>query len=314
MVGEVDGVLAFAAYGIGLVQNRGDAFLFFQGWEWDYDFFHTTHPYIVYWQDLWNDNNIRSSYLTAPSVWRSYFQMTGYLLDNANQRLWLRPRIPTSMGQQITNAPLLNIKCWGNLNFDGRITDVAGQIPKRTQRLSVTFDSLITVKQLVLNNNTDLDKPFVRVTSGNTGINDFTCSTEVSGLEKNIRITFKEPLQIGPSGLLVEVYTGEVSVGVPGDNRSLRESVLSINTTVIAKGRPIQYTVNEAGPVTIDLLALNGAKICTMLHQYIEKPGTYDFFWNNGKEEAVKLGSKIMVMRLSTRSGIISRLVSRELK
>ena len=38
LVGEVDGLLAFAAYGIGLVQNRGDAFLFFQGWEGDFNF------------------------------------------------------------------------------------------------------------------------------------------------------------------------------------------------------------------------------------------------------------------------------------
>ena len=36
VVGELDGLLAFAADGVGLVEDGGDAFLFGQGWEGDF--------------------------------------------------------------------------------------------------------------------------------------------------------------------------------------------------------------------------------------------------------------------------------------
>lgn len=35
VVGELDGLLAFAADGVGLVEDGGDAFLFGQGWDWN---------------------------------------------------------------------------------------------------------------------------------------------------------------------------------------------------------------------------------------------------------------------------------------
>lgn len=114
------------------------------------------------------------------------------------------------MNQQVVNTPLLNSKCCGNLNYDGRLTDIPNQSQMRTQKVSVTFDSLVTIKEIVLNNSMGTDKPFVRISLGSSAIDSFNCTTEGAGYEKNIRIVFKNPLQIGPCGLLAEVYADRV--------------------------------------------------------------------------------------------------------
>jgi hypothetical protein len=279
----------------------------------DYDFYHSARPQMVFWQDLWGVNNIYSSYMTAPSAWRSYFQMTGYLLDNAHQRLWVRPRIPKDMNQQIVNAPLLHPKCWGNLNYDGRLTDISDQSLKRTQRLSVTFDSIITIKELMLNNTTGQENPCVHISIGSSVIDNFTCTTEGAGLEKNIRVTFANPVQIGPCGLLAEVYMTQISVS-RSTSPSPHVPVLSINSSVIAEGIPIQYTVDAAGPITIDLMTLNGAKISTILQKSIEKPGSYNCFLKNRTMSSGVLSQRLMIVRLSTRSGSVCKLVSSVVK
>ncbi|MBN1604145.1 MAG: hypothetical protein JW915_21215 [Chitinispirillaceae bacterium] len=275
----------------------------------DYDFFHAANPEMVFWQDLWADNSIYSSYMTAPSVWRSYFQMTGYMLDNANNRLWIRPRIPQEMNQLIVNAPLLNSKCWGNLNYDGRLTDIPNQSLMRTQKVSVTFDSLVTIKEIVLNNSMGTDKPFVRISLGSSAIDSFNCTTEGAGHEKNIRIAFKNPLEIGPCGLLAEVYADRV--GFHNATRVTPQTQpLSINSGNISNGKPIHFSIDVAGPVTIDLLNLNGTKICTILQKHISSPGKHSAIWNNKATKTGTLSQKILVMRLIANSGSVCKLVS----
>jgi hypothetical protein len=280
--------------------------------KWDYDYFYAAHPNMVFWQDLWVDNTTPSSYLTAPSVWRSYFQMTGYLFDNAHQRLWIRPRIPAVMDQQITNAPLLNTKSWGNLNYDGKLTEIPGQTLKRIQKISVAFDSTVSVKEIVLNNNTGMENPSVIITSGGTNIDGFTCTAEGAGIEKNIRILFGSPVQIGPSGLQAEVFTDQASVSK--SDKVLHKSTLLIKNAPADMGKIIQYTVNSAGPVVIDLLQLNGKKTATVLQQNLKKPGTYNVIWKNRRINGVVLSPAMMVLRLTTHSGSICKLVTPEFR
>lgn len=231
------------------------------------------------------------------------------MLDNDNNRLWIRPRIPQEMNQQIVNAPLLNSKCWGNLNYDGRLTDIPNQSLMRTQKVSVTFDSLVTIREIVLNNSMGTDKPFVRISIGSSAIDSFNCTTEGAGHEKNIRIVFKNPLQVGPCGLLAEVYADRV--GFHNATRVTPQTLpLSINSGNISNGKPIHFCVDVAGPVTIDLLNLNGTKICTILQKHINSPGKYSAILNNKVIKTGTLSQKILVMRLIANSGSVCKLVS----
>ena len=276
--------------------------------KWDYDYYHTVRKDMVFWQDLWGDLGRYASYMTAPSVWRSYLQMTGYLLDNANKRLWLRPRIPSVMANRIVDAPLPNPYGWGNLYYDGNEAEAPGETEKRTQQLFVTFDSLVTVKEVVLNNNTMVDNPFVIVTLGETGIHDFACTTEGAAPEKNMKIAFTEPLQIGPSGMRIDVYTGEV--GVVHSSRTPYGPALSIHTSSIAAGRPISFTTDIPGTVTLDLLTIGGKKTGTLLRRSFPSPGKQTFIWNGATLEGGTTTPSVMVLRLRSPSGSVSRLVS----
>jgi hypothetical protein len=177
----------------------------------------------------------------------------------------------------------------------------------------VTFDSIITIKELMLNNTTGQENPCVHISIGSSVIDNFTCTTEGAGLEKNIRVTFANPVQIGPCGLLAEVYMTQISVS-RSTSPSPHVPVLSINSSVIAEGIPIQYTVDAAGPITIDLMTLNGAKISTILQKSIEKPGSYNCFLKNRTMSSGVLSQRLMIVRLSTRSGSVCKLVSSVVK
>jgi hypothetical protein len=169
--------------------------------KWDYDYEYSQVPAHVFWQDLNSTNTAYASYMTAPCVWRGMFQMTGYLLDNANNRLWIRPMVPTSMGKMITNAPLVNPRGWGTLNYDENPVASTG----RFQNITVAFDSLVAVKQIVLKNNTGSATPGVSVTISGTRVTGAVVAAEGSGYEKNIRVTFASPIQIGPQGVAIQV-------------------------------------------------------------------------------------------------------------
>lgn len=137
--------------------NQADAAMVIH--QQDYDEYYKNAPNQVHWQSLQvsSGNKGHDSYMTAPTVWHSYFQFCGYMIDNANKRLWIRPRIPTVMKGEIKDALLLNPKGHGTLNY--KETESAEQ----TQTIKVAFDNPVAIKELMLKNNTGVDAPFVLV-------------------------------------------------------------------------------------------------------------------------------------------------------
>ncbi len=105
-------------------------------------------PEFMFWQDILTYNTTMYSRSTkAPSVWRSYYQMTGYLLDKDFQRLWILPSLPSEMKGKLINAPLPAASRWGTLNYEE--TPISGHL----QNIDIRFDSNVTVRELIFKDN-----------------------------------------------------------------------------------------------------------------------------------------------------------------
>ncbi|HAJ79442.1 MAG TPA: hypothetical protein DCO75_06685, partial [Fibrobacteres bacterium] len=276
---------------------------------WDYEFYDSAAPGYVFWQDLWNTNSNYMSYTTAPSAWRSYFQFTGTLLDNANNRLWIRPIIPSSMAKTIKNAPIVNPKGWGTLNYtDSTVTVSTGT---RAQYMTVTFDSLTTIKEIVLKNNTTVTNPGIIIKNDGAIISGATSALEGSSLEKNVRITLASPIQVGTGGLYIKVFNGTVppeESGVINYRSNSKSSSIAITSSQIAKNSIITYSVPVSGMSTLELFQVNGAKIGTIAKKMVNA-GVNFFVWNGNTVNGNMVNSNVAVLRLTCSGGSMSRTV-----
>ncbi len=267
----------------------------------DYDYYYKQVPNMVFWQSLQegDGNTHKDSYMTAPLVWHSYFQFCGYMIDNANNRLWIRPRIPTDMKGKITNAILLNPKAHGTLDYDENGDDATGV----TQNITVKYDKPVTIKEFVLKNNTGMDAPYVAI----SGAVNPTIKTEGADPEKNIRVTLSTPIQIGPSGVQIQVSKNPVSVA--DVNRYNSVVPLAFNSSRLSAGTSIYYSVDVPGPVKIELFSINGAKIGTIMNQQISA-GSHALTWNGKTIDGRKVGSMFAVLRLSSANSSVTKMVS----
>ena len=278
--------------------------------KWDYDQFYGTTTALthVFWQDLWGTNTSYYSYMTAPGVWRSYFQMTGTMLDNANHRLWIRPMIPSSMNKTLTNASIINPKGWGLLNYTDSI------VSTRTQSMTVSFDSLTTISQVVLKNNTYPVVPQVAVSNNNTSIAATAITVTVdssfgSAFERLIRVTFTSPIQVGTGGLQIQVYKGAAPNGIINAvSVTNKADVMSITGNRIAAGKSIQYSTAKSGHVTMELISPNGARIGKIMSQDVSA-GAHTFVWNGKASSGTPVSAGVVLLRLSSESGTISKAV-----
>ncbi len=272
--------------------------------KWDWNYYYSASPGLVFWQTLRYEKSEKedyASYMTAPTVWRSYFQIIGYLIDNANQRLWIRPRVPTSMNKKIQNAILLNPKALGTLNYDETVSD------QRTQSMTVAFDSPVTIKEFMLKNNTGINNPGVLVVNNGTRISALTVKAEGSGFERNIRVTLSSPLEIGPEGVKIEVFAGEV--GTQDLKPIFPEYQLAIGTQQLRTGSSIRFSIDKNGPVVIELLNLNGSKITTLLNQDLQA-GDHSIIWNGNATTMNVVGSMTCILRLKSQRGSVAKAVT----
>jgi hypothetical protein len=281
----------------------GDADMGMEVHKWDYDYYYTGNPGYVFWQTLQRSNNEYASYMTAPCVWRSYFQMTGYMIDNAHNRLWIRPSIPSSMDKKITNALLLNPKGMGTLNYDENTDPTA---PKRIQKIDISFDSLVTIKEIVLKNNTGSDVPlYVALTNNGQQVRGVTSQAEGSGFEKNIRVTLADPITI-KEGLNIEVYR-DTTVA-----HSTVAPVAAVRTFIsdqaLISGKPLRFSVEHRGPVSINAFNLSGVKIGTLFRGMVNG-GKHFLIWNGKTSAGNRICSGSIVLRLQTSSGSVTRQV-----
>jgi uncharacterized protein (DUF608 family) len=272
--------------------------------KWDRDWYYEGNPTKTFWQDLWSFiNEQNSSYMTAPLVWRSYWQFTGYFFDHANNRLWIRPKIPTEMNKIIANAPLIDALGWGTLQYN----EVGDPTKKQTQAITVTYDSPVTINELVLKNNTGTQTPYVVIFNGADEVKGYTTTVENNGFDKNIRVTFASPIQIGSSGLSIGVYTEQI--GTITAKTFGKKSSLSIKSSGIRANRPIYYSVDKPGIISMELLTLDGVKIGTIMKEQAASAGSQTFFWNGKTLDGKMAATTMAVLKLSSSTGIVSKLV-----
>jgi hypothetical protein len=272
--------------------------------KWDYDYYYTESPAYTFWQDLQKTNSAYASYMTGPTVWRSYYQMTGYLLDNAHKRLWIRPQVPSEMDSTITNAALPNPYGWGTLNYNGKIK---GDL---TQLIKVSFDSTIAIKEIVLNNNTGSSSPVVKITQNGADLG-FTSTLDTFALEKNIHVMLNETLNLGSSGIEIKVYKQSGGLGKFGFVNDVvqKTAVLSFPGNRISAGHPISYSIDVDGGVSMELLSLNGKKIGTIFSSRSMTAGKHSFVWNGQTVDGNRINSSILILRLTSSCGTISKKV-----
>ncbi len=271
--------------------------------KWDYDFYYTGNPGFVFWQTLQKSNSEYASYMTAPCVWRSYFQMTGYLIDNAHNRLWIRPNIPTSMGKKITNAVLLNPKGMGTLNYDENSDPAA---PKRTQKMTIAFDNGVIIKEIVLKNNAESGAPlYVKLTNGGSPVAGVSSAAEGSGFEKNIHVTLASPITIR-EGLQIEVFKDTTVASLQVHRQPAAATALPTQT--LSPGRPIRFSIGSRRVVTLELFDLNGMKLGTLCQGNIGS-GQHSVVWNGATDGGAVIGSRSVILRLSTSDGHVTRQV-----
>jgi hypothetical protein len=279
--------------------NQPDAAMFIH--KQDYDYYYKSVPNMVHWQSLQESSNNKGkdSYMTAPVVWHSYFQFCGYMIDNANNRLWIRPRVPTDMGGKITSALLLNPKSLGTLDYDENANAETGV----TQTITVKYDKPVTIKEFILKNNTGGETPYVAV----SGAVNPTIKVEGVDPEKNIRVTLATPIQIGPSGVKIQVSKKPVAIA---DLKGFYTIVpLTLNSSHLSAGAPVYYSVDVSGTVKMELLGINGAKIGTIMNQQVGT-GCHAFNWNGKTIEGKNVASTFAVLRLTSSNGTVAKMVS----
>jgi hypothetical protein len=270
--------------------------------KWDHQYYYVGAPNMVFWQNLrkeQSERNTYASYMTAPTVWRSYFQMIGYMIDNANKRLWIRPSLPTldsnNMGGKITKALLLNPKALGTLDYD---ENPSGD---RTQTMTVSFDAPVSIREFVLKNNTGGDAPGVQIINAGqkVALASSQIKAEGSDLELNIRVTLTDPIQIGPEGVTINVYKS--AAAVKGAAPTFASCPLALGTRTLKTGSPIRFSVDRGGPLTMELIGLNGAKLGIIMQSSMSV-GNHSFVWN-GKTASGRVAAGMTLLRMTSSSG-----------
>jgi uncharacterized protein (DUF608 family) len=258
--------------------------------KWDYDYYYTQSPQYVHWQDIHETNTNYFSYMTAPAVWRSLFQISGYLMDNADQRLYIRSQLPNTVAGKLSKIPLLEPKGWGVLDYD------ENQKGTRFQDIAISFDNPVPVKELILKNNTGVAQPGVSVVNNGVPVSISSITASGSGFEKTISVIFATPIQAGQN-LAIEVHNTQVgAIGVYNAPHQ-HESIL---TNRLVHNQPIRIVVGSAGRVRVDLTALNGKRIATVYSGQLNA-GMHQLSWARAN---VSCG--IYLLRMTTPSGALT--------
>jgi hypothetical protein len=237
--------------------------------KYDYDKFYAEQPRYAFWQDL-DDGFALNSYMTAPVVWRTLLLITGYCLDKHNQRLWLRPVLPTANNGNLTNAPLINPGNWGTMNY--KETDNG-----KTQSITVKFDSPVTVKELRLKNPDGGDHT-VKVVNA-TGEIAKSVIKSGSGLDAILTIAFESPITIDKNGIAIGVDVDPPSISV---RRTMHKqsSVSSLKSFSEGSRQVFTFSVTKPGNFAIDVFSVNGKRVSSIKVGH-KAAGTYTVSGNS---------------------------------
>jgi len=216
----------------------------------DYSEYHTKNPQWVFWQGISNMQGYYS-YCTAPVVWRALFLLEGYTIDNFNKRLWLRPALLKTMQNRLTNAPLLLPGNWGTFNYNGN--DSAG----RTQDLIVAYDKSLTMREIVLRNNTGGTSAASLVIKNGVAI-AHTDSCEGTGLDAIVRIKLSQPVDLGAGGVRVLLYKNKSQLPTVGAIADNRDAPMPRPQLQVLSTDRITVTCSSPATLVVDLFSMDG--------------------------------------------------------
>jgi hypothetical protein len=93
-----------------------------------------------------------------------------------------------------------------------------------------------------------------------------------------------------------------------GKNGTHKPSLAIISSSLV-NGKPISCSIDKPGNVTLDLFALNGAKIGILIQKRVTTAGCHSFEWNGQTISGKHIGNTAGILRLSSPNGTVSRMV-----
>jgi len=261
----------------------------------DYDLIYDRVPEAVFWQSTYPDSGVYNSYTSAPCVWRSYFQITGYLLDKLLNRLWIRPTLPSEMNGKIEDAPLLNSDGWGTLNYEEYSNEAV------CQKMTISFDTPVSIQEFIFKDNTD----GARVCAYINGT-EHIVQPEGTGYDKNLYVKMNNPIAIGPEGILIEILK-ESNVRNDRLIHKSKPTELIFKNKTAGAGGAIRFSVDKDCYINIDIIALNGNRIATIYRNRRIKKGIHIIQWDGKTDSGLSAGSMVAVLRMRNSSGTVSK-------
>ncbi len=146
----------------------------------------------------------RYRYCNPPGVFTSLNAITGFYINVANKKLWIKPQIPSEMDGKLVKAPLINPKSCGTLDYSTGSSIL--------QHITVAFDSDMSFFTITLQDkNTEVDPIYVFTNKGGSPV---ACTFERKGSGKTaeIVISFSSELTINQSGVEIIVSDNEVTM------------------------------------------------------------------------------------------------------
>jgi len=139
----------------------------------------------------------RYRYMNPPGVFSTLFAITGFCIDIANRKLWIKPNIPTSLNKKLVKAPLINPKSCGTLDY----TELAGY----GQTIKIVFDSLMQFAEIVIRDQNTAITPFIDVDKNGVPI-PFTMKRTGTGKSAEIMLSFMSGgIAVDKNGITITV-------------------------------------------------------------------------------------------------------------
>ena len=182
-------------------------------------------------------------------------------------------------------------------NSDSTASAACPAAPKRIQSISVSFDSLVTIKEIVLKNNAGPDAPiYVALINNNNEVHGVTSVPEGTGFEKNIYVTLASPITI-QNELKIHVYkdtTVSTAVTAP-----VPVSTTALPSQILSSGKPVCFSVKKKCAATLDVFNLQGAKIGSLFSGEVTG-GPQSFIWNGKTVCGRQVSNSAVILRLTT--------------
>lgn len=213
----------------------------------DYEQHCVKRPNYYFWQDLDASPGMHT-YMTAPVVWHSLMLITGFCMDKFNQRLWIRPLLPSQNNGRLTNAPLVSPGNWGTLDY---LETESG----KTQEMSIQFDNTMPVKEIILKNPSE-KKHGLYVVLGGRSV-PYKATYLGKGLDAVIKIKFDDPIEIDPVNVLQIGVDREIAVRRFTNGRTIN----SLSVRNIDKKQVIEYSIQKRGKVDLAVYSANGVQV-----------------------------------------------------